>query len=154
MGSLFRRYVRQGMSPEQAFTETSESITGNITKIISTQGIKAVYEKLEGEDKKIFQEAYSASYLPAKEILQEIYDEVASGNEIRTVIMHGDRLDKYPVGKIDGTDTWQVGERVRAARNDDDIPLNSFTAGVYVATMMAQIDVLREAGHPYSEIVN
>ena len=28
------------------------------------------------------------------------------------------------------------------------------TAGIYVATMMAQADILRERGHPYSEIVN
>jgi ketol-acid reductoisomerase len=152
--SLYRRYQRQGMSPEEAFVQTSESITGNIVKIISTQGIKAVYDKLEGEDQKIFQTAYSASYKPAKEILQEIYDEVSSGNEIRTVIMHGDRLDRYPVGKIDGTDTWKVGEKVRANRNEEDTPLNPFTAGVYVATMMAQIDVLLEEGHPYSEVVN
>jgi ketol-acid reductoisomerase len=27
--------------------------------------------------------------------------------------MHGKRLDKYPVSKIDGTDTWKVGEKVR-----------------------------------------
>ena len=152
--SLYRRYQRQGMSAEEAFVQTSESITGNIVKIISTQGIKAVYEKFEGEDKKTFQTAYSASYKPAKEILQEIYDEVSSGNEIRTVIMQGDRLDRYPVGKIDGTDTWKVGEKVRANRNEEDIPLNPFTAGVYVATMMAQIDVLLEEGHPYSEVVN
>jgi len=152
--SLFRRYVRQGMSPEQAFVESCESITGNIVKVISKAGIKALYDQLTGEDKKIFQQAYSASYKPAKEILQEIYDEVSSGNEIRTVIMHGNRIDKYPVGKIDGTFTWQVGEQVRAKRDEDKIPLNPFTAGVYVATMMAQIDVLLENGHPYSEVVN
>lgn len=152
--SLYRRYQRQGMTPEDAFLNSSESITGNIVKIISTQGIRAVYEKLSDEDKKIFKKAYSASYYPAKEILQEIYDEVSSGNEIRTVIMHGARLDKYPVGKIDGTDTWVVGEKVRASRDEESIPLNPFTAGVYVATMMAQIDVLLEEGHPYSEVVN
>jgi len=152
--SLYRRYQRQGMSKEEAFINSSESITGNIVKIISTQGIKAVYDGLNDEDKKIFQTAYSASYKPAKEILQEIYDEVSSGNEIRTVIMHGDRLDKYPVGKIDGTDTWQLGEKIRADRDEEKIPLNPFTAGVYVATMMAQIDVLLEQGHPYSEVVN
>jgi len=152
--SLFRRYQRQGMSPEDAFLQSSESITGNIVKIISTQGIKAVYDKLNDDDKKIFQQAYSASYKPAKEILQEIYDEVASGNEIRTVIMHGQRISEYPVGKIDGTFTWTVGEKVRAERDEDNIPLNPFTAGVYVATMMAQCDVLLEAGHPYSEVVN
>lgn len=37
---------------------------------------------------------------------------------------------------------------------EEDIPLNPFTAGVYVATMMAQIDVLKEGGHSYTEIVN
>eukprot|EP00549_Striatella_unipunctata_P025982 CAMPEP_0118687796 /NCGR_PEP_ID=MMETSP0800-20121206/8577_1 /TAXON_ID=210618 ORGANISM="Striatella unipunctata, Strain CCMP2910" /NCGR_SAMPLE_ID=MMETSP0800 /ASSEMBLY_ACC=CAM_ASM_000638 /LENGTH=501 /DNA_ID=CAMNT_0006585011 /DNA_START=152 /DNA_END=1657 /DNA_ORIENTATION=+ len=152
--SLYRRYQRQGMTPEEAFLQSSESITGNIVKTISTQGIKAVYTSLNDEDKAIFQKAYSASYYPAKEILQEIYDEVASGNEIRTVIMHGERIDKYPVGKIDGTNTWMVGEQVRASRDEDNIPLNPFTAGVYVATMMAQCDVLLEQGHPYSEVVN
>jgi len=152
--TLYRRYQRQGMTAEQAFLESSESITGNIVKIISTQGIKAVYDKLNDEDKKIFETAYSAAYLPSKEILQEIYDEVSSGNEIRTVIMHGDRTAKYPVAKIDGTETWKVGEKVRAERDEENIPLNPFTAGVYVATMMAQCDVLLEAGHPYSEVIN
>ena len=153
--SLYRRYQRQGMSAEEAFLESSESITGKITKIISTEGIKAVYDQFESEeDKKTFETAYSASYLPAKEILQEIYDEVSSGNEIRTVIMHGDRTSKYPVGKIDGTDTWIVGEKVRSERDEDKIPINPFTAGVYVATMMAQCDVLLEEGHPYSEVIN
>jgi len=152
--SLFRRYQRLGMSPEEAFLQSSESITGNIVKVISTQGIKAVYDKLDADDKKIFQQAYSAAYLPSKEILQEIYDEVYSGNEIRTVIMQGQRVAKYPVGKIDGTFTWQIGEKVRETRDEENIPLNPFTAGVYVATMMATLDVLLEAGHPYSEVVN
>jgi len=152
--SLYRRYQRQGMTAEQAFLESSESITGKIVKTISTEGIRAVYDKMNAADKKTFEIAYSASYLPAKEILQEIYDEVACGNEIRTVIMHGERIRKFPVGKIDGTDTWKVGEKVRASRDEDKIPVNAFTAGVYVATMMAQCDVLLEAGHPYSEVVN
>lgn len=43
---------------------------------------------------------------------------------------------------------------MRADRVEEEIPLNPFTAGVYVATMMAQIDVLQEGGHSYTEIVN
>lgn len=152
--SLYRRYQRQGMTPEEAFLQSSESITGKIAKVISKQGIKAVFEDMNAADKIVFKQAYSASYLPAKEILQEIYDEVSSCNEIRTVIMHGNRLSKFPVGKIDGTDTWVVGEKVRGTRDEDKIPMNPFTAGVYVATMMAQIDVLLESGHPYTEVVN
>ncbi len=48
----------------------------------------------------------------------------------------------------------QVGQTVRANRVESQIPLNPFTAGVYIATMMATIEVLREKGHPYSEICN
>lgn len=52
--SLYRRYQRQGLTPEEAFLQSSESITGNIVKIISKRGIKAVYEDLNESDKKIF----------------------------------------------------------------------------------------------------
>ncbi len=38
----------------------------------------------------------------------------------------------------------EVGQRVRATRKEEDIPLNPFTAGVYIATMMATVQVLRE----------
>lgn len=156
--ALFRRYQAQGMSSEEAFKRSCESITGSIAPAISKNGIKAVYEDLlDDSQKQEFKRAYSASYPASLEILQEIYDEVASGNEIRSVIMHGDRLEKFPIGKIDGTFTWQTGEKVRGDRSgtdDEDFPLDGFTAGVYVAMMMAQIDVLRDAGHSYSEIVN
>lgn len=43
---------------------------------------------------------------------------------------------------------------MRAARVEEDIPLHPFTAGVYVATMMATVDVLKSHDHPYSEICN
>jgi ketol-acid reductoisomerase len=152
--SLYRRYTAQGMSPEAAFVNTAESITGPITKKISKQGILKVYEDLSPADKVLFEKAYSASYRPAREILEEIYDEVASGNEIRSVILAGERLKEFPMGKIDGTPVWKVGEKVRASRDPSKIPLNPTTAGVYVATMMAQIDVLLKHKHSYSEVVN
>lgn len=61
-----------------------------------------------------------------------------------------------PLGpaQIDGTFTWKVGEQVRAKRDEAKIPLNPTTAGIYIATMMAQIDVLLKHGHSYSEVVN
>jgi ketol-acid reductoisomerase len=152
--SLYRRYVAQGMTREAAFLQSAESITGPINKIISRRGIRAVYEGLDAAGKAEFEKAYSAAYAPAKEVLAEIYDEVSTGNEIRSVVMAGARLRKYPMGKIDGTETWKVGAAVRAKRIEDKIPVNPFTAGVYIATMMAQIDVLLEHGHPYSEAAN
>jgi len=86
--------------------------------------------------------------------LMEIYTEVASGNEIRSVIEGNNRNKRYPMGKIDGTEMWQVGVDVRAHRQPDQTPINPVTAGVYIATMMAQVDLLKEHGHPYSEIAN
>jgi ketol-acid reductoisomerase len=142
------------MTKEAAFLNSAESITGPINKIISKRGIRAVYEGLDPAGKAEFEKAYTAAYGPAREVLQEIYDEVSSGNEIRGVVLAGNRLKKHPMGKIDGTETWKVGAAVRAKRDEAKIPINPFTAGVYIATMMAQIDILLAAGHPYSEAAN
>lgn len=47
------------------------------------------------------------------------------------------------MGKIDQTRMWKVGERVRAQRPASDLgPLYPFTAGVFVALMMAQVSLL------------
>ena len=113
-----------------------------------------MYEGLDAAGKKTFEAAYAASYPASREILEEIYDDVASGNEIRSVNLAGERLKRRPMGKIDGTEMWKVGEKVRKARVEEKIPLNPFTAGVFCGCMMAQIDVLLEHGHPYSEVAN
>ncbi|CAN1270015.1 Ketol-acid reductoisomerase, chloroplastic, partial [Linum perenne] len=64
-------------------------------------------------------------------------------------------LPAFPMGKIDQTRMWKVGERVRSTRPKGDLgPMHPFTAGVFVALMMAQIEVLRKKGHSYSEIIN
>jgi ketol-acid reductoisomerase len=159
--SLFRRYTENGMSEEDAYKNTVEGITGVISKTISTKGILAVYESLSEEGKKEFEAAYSASFYPSMDILYECYEDVASGNEIRSVVLAGRRfsekegLPAFPMGKIDGTRMWKVGEKVRASRPKGDLgPLHPFTAGVYCALMMAQIEVLRRKGHSYSEMVN
>lgn len=153
--SLYRKYTAEGMSAEDAYINTAEVITGPISKTISTEGMLAVYEKLSDNDKKIFDDAYSKAYGPAFDILWEIYDEVSSGNEINSVIMANKRFDRYPMGKIDSTPMWKVGEKVRENRDENpNYEIHAYTAGVYVATMMAQIDLLTEKGHPFSEIIN
>lgn len=56
------------------------------------------------------------------------------------VLQEKDGLPAFPMGKIDQTRMWKVGERVRSARPAGDLgPLYPFTAGVYVALMMAQV---------------
>ena len=149
---LYRRFIVQGQSEHEAFNQSCESITGPISKVISHSGMLALYESFDEEGKDEFRKAYCASYNPALEILLEIYDDVANGNEIRSVIAASKR--KFPIGKIDGTRMWDIGKEVRAKRVEEDIPVNAFTAGVYVATMMAQVDLLIEKGHSFSEVAN
>ena len=152
--SLYTRFVDKGEPKDEAFINSAESITGPISKTISRSGLKAVYEELDEHEKTAFRKAYNAAYHPCREILEEIYDDVASGNEVRSVIQATRRHGTYPMGQIDGTDMWQVGEKVRADSARNYAPLHAETAGVYLACMMAQVDLLSERGHPYSEIAN
>ncbi len=132
--SVYRRFVAKGASREDAFLRSSESITGPISRTISKEGIRAVYEGLDVAGKATFEKAYGATYPAAREVMEEIYDEVASGNEIRGVVLAGERLKRRPMGKIDGTETWKVGATVRARREAQKTPVDPFTAGVYIAT--------------------
>ncbi|GIK42215.1 MAG: hypothetical protein BroJett011_60480 [Chloroflexota bacterium] len=152
--SLYLWFKQHGYSPEEAFDNSVESITGPISKIISKKGLMAVYESLDAKDKDLFRRAYSAAYHPAYEMLMEVYYEVSSGKELASVIAANARFKRYPMGKIDGTEMWQVGEKVRARRDPNKIPLNPVAAGIYIATMIAQVDILKANGHPYSEIAN
>ncbi|MDC0534991.1 ketol-acid reductoisomerase [Francisellaceae bacterium] len=152
--SLYRHFTNNGMDNEEAFRRTAEAITGPISKTISTQGMKKVYDSFNSEDKQKFENAYNAAYTPLFDILIECYEDVQSGNEIRSVVMAGARHDRLPMGKIDGTPLWTVGEKVRAERDQKPAIVDPITAGVYTACIMAQVDVLQEKGHAYSEIVN
>lgn len=151
---LFKRYCWDNTPEKTAFVNACETITGPISKKISKKGIRAVYDDLNEEEKKTFAKAYCASYLPAYDILIECYEDVESGNEIKSVLQACKRHHKIPMGKIDTTRMWQVGKQVREVRDESKIPINPFSAGVYIAAMMAQIDILMEKGHPVSEIVN
>ncbi|XVF60894.1 hypothetical protein PTKIN_Ptkin08bG0084900 [Pterospermum kingtungense] len=143
--SLFRRYTENGLSEDLAYKNTA-------CWLCTIPCLK--------REKRHFETAYSASYHPCMDILYECYEDVASGSEIRCVVLAGQRFYKdgllaFPMGKIDQTHMWKVGERVRKARPAGDLgPLYPFTAGVYVALMMAQIEILRKKGHSYSEIIN
>jgi len=152
--SLYRRYRDLGMTDEEAFRHSAESVTGPISKTISKLGLDGVYRRLDPEGRQIFADAYSVAYPVGVELIEEIYDEVRSGNEIRSVVLAGERLAHRPMSTIDQSQMWLVGQKVRADRIEEEIPLDPFTAGVFCGVMMAQVDVLIEHGHPYSEIAN
>jgi ketol-acid reductoisomerase len=152
--ALYLRFKSQGKSNEEAFALAVESLTGPISSTMSHEGLLSVYNGLNEAEKQEFQTAYCAAYPGFKSVLQEIYDEVLSGNEINSVIMAGKRLESNPMGKIDGTEMWKVGISVRSDRKNTNTPVEASTAGFYIAMMMAQVDVLRENDHSWSEIAN
>lgn len=152
--SLYRRFRAQGMTETDAYRHSVDCVTGPISRTVSKEGLIGLYHRLDDTGREQFARAYAAAYPVGLELTHEIYDEVASGNEIRSVILAGERLTRFPMGKIDQADMWRAGTTARETRDDDNLPLNAFTAGTFCGVMMAQIDTFIEKGHPYSEIAN
>jgi len=152
--SLYRRYRGQGMSETDAYRHSVDCVTGPVSRIISKDGLDGLYQRLDEAGREVFGQAYAAAYPLGLELTHEIYDEVRSGNEIRSVIMAGKRFARFPMGKIDESDMWRAGQVARRDRDEGQLPLDPFTAGVFCGVMMAQIDTFIENGHPYSEIAN
>jgi ketol-acid reductoisomerase len=152
--SLYTHYRLSGDDAVTAYERSCENVTGPIARTISHAGLRAVREELTPAGRVVFDRAYSATYGPAREIVAEIYDEVAEGTELRSVVLAERRLGAREMSRIGGSPMWAVGAEVRARRGEHDLPVDPFTAGVFVATMTAQVDEFAERGHPWSEIVN
>ncbi|MDT0485991.1 ketol-acid reductoisomerase [Streptomyces doebereineriae] len=152
--TLYTRYRLAGDDEATAYERSCENVTGPIARTISHSGLRAVRDGLSPSGRETFDRAYTATYGPAREIVAEIYDEVADGTELRSVVLAERRLGARPMSEIGGSPMWGVGEKVRARRGERELPVEPFTAGVFVATMVAQIDEFAERGHPWSEIVN
>lgn len=145
--------LQQRIEPKAAYEQVVESLVGPISDIISHEGLNGVFEELDGEGREKFTEAYNAAYPALKQLIGKIYVDVSSGREIGEVV--SDNEHKMPMTQVDGTDMWRVGEEVRRKdTGEKDVAVDPTVAGIYVAGMMAQVDVLREHGHHWSEVVN
>jgi ketol-acid reductoisomerase len=151
--SAYLRLRAQGVDEEEAYLRTAQATTGPIAATISHEGIAGVIARFGDTHRADFERAYAATYHPVRRILEEIYDEVASGREIEGVIDAGARLAHAPMAPLEGTAMWEVGKAARQ-RRDADAFFDAETAGAFVATMIAQVDVLRDRGHSWSEIAN
>ena len=154
--TLYRRACDQGADPRAAFLRGCETVTGPIARTISSRGLLGVLDALDDAGRAELRRAYDATYGPVSSVLAEIYDEVASGRELLGVLDAGDRMARHPMGEIEGTRMWEVGACVRRERaaGATQTTIDPFAAGVFLATMVAQVDVLREHGHSWSEVVN
>jgi len=150
--ALYRYFRIDGADPVTAYERSTEAITGPIARTISESGLAAVRAVCGDED--LFDRVYSAAYGPARDLVAEIYDEVADGTELRSVVLADARLAVRPMSRIGGSPMWAHGDAVRARRATHETAIDPVTAGMFVATMVAQVDEFAERGHAWSEIVN
>lgn len=152
--ALYSVRVAGGMLPVDAFASSAMSITGPISEAISDGGLLEVAARLaqKSGDAERFYKALHTTYKAALPILEQIYNEVATGREIAAVVDDTARLKTYPWTKVAGSQMWRTGEVAR--KGNVEAPLDATTSGVYLGVMLAQIDVLRKNGHGWSEICN
>lgn len=152
--ALHRHYRLDGDDPVAAYLRSCENITGPISRTISRAGLAAVRDELDAAGRDTFDRAFTATYQPARDLITEIYDEVVDGSELRSVILADRRLAARPMTSIAGSPMWRVPDAVRAGRQQREPAVDPFTAGAFLATMLAQVDEFAERGHAWSEIVN
>lgn len=152
--ALYRHFVIARADPVTAYERSTESITGPIARTISAAGLPAVRAALDPEGQDLFDRAYSVAYRPARDLVAEIYDEVAEGTELHSVILAEQRLATRPMSPIAGSPMWSHSTAVHARRTSVRTGIDPLTAGLFVATMVAQLDEFAARGHAWSEIVN
>jgi ketol-acid reductoisomerase len=152
--ALYRRYVDLGDPAARAFIRSTESMTGPLARTISSGGLRAVIQGFTGDGRRIFEDAYCATYAAFIPLLEELYDEVVSGNELTSIELASRRLGRHPMAAVDGSRMWSVGTAVRQQRDELNVTIDPLTAGVFCGALMAQVDTFQHAGHPWSEIAN
>lgn len=149
--AIYAWKVQHGVAPEQAYIDSVEAIVGPISQTISHEGIKGLIAQFADDDLERFKSTYNAAYPHMKALIEKIYWDVSSGREIEEVV--SDDEHQVPMTRVDGGDMWRVGEKVRENRPEIS-KIDPDTAGIYVATMVAQVDTLRAQGHHWSEVIN
>jgi ketol-acid reductoisomerase len=152
--AVYRRCIELGDDPTRAFVRSTESMTGELARTISHSGLRAVFDHLHGDERRSFDVAYCATYEAFTPLLQELYDDVAAGNEISSVCLATRRLEDQPMAPVDGSRMWLVGRDVRSRRDELDVTIDPLTAGIFCGAMVAQVDLLRARHHAWSEIAN
>jgi ketol-acid reductoisomerase len=153
--AVYRRLLALGEMPRRAFERSTESMTGPLARTISRGGLRALLDGFDsGDDRRLFEHAYCAAYHALAPLIVELYDEVASGTEMASVRLAMRRLARYPMATLDGSRMWTVGLDVRNTRGDRDVAIDPLTAGIFCGAMVAQVDLLHEQEHPWSEIAN
>jgi ketol-acid reductoisomerase len=153
--AVYRRALELGDTPSRAFERSTEAMTGPLARTISHGGLRAVLDSFDdGDARRTFEHAYCTTYRAFLPLIVELYDEVEAGVELASVQRATARIAQYPMATVDGSRMWTVGQEVRSRRDRLEPVIDPLTAGIFCGAMVAQIDVLRDNGHAWSEIAN
>src|SRR5206468_5668694 len=114
--ALWRHFRIAGDDAVAAYERSCETVTGPIARTISASGLDGVRAALDDAGKTVFDRAYAATHGPAGDLVAEIYDEVADGTELRSVILAEARLADRPMTPIAGSPMWAAAPAVQARR--------------------------------------
>lgn len=158
--TLRQKYKKSG---EFAFVHSSEQVTQVILPLIGKGGAAEIYKRAErsGELGTVlrYRSAIRDANLP---LLERLYDSVENGVEARRAIESNSRpnyrrqLDGE-LSEINGSDMWQIGNRIRADSKDRTYGLhitNWGLAGAILGAMEAQYQTLINHNHTPSEAFN
>jgi ketol-acid reductoisomerase len=155
--ALYDMYAKD-FFPKAAFEFSVLALTTFISPKISELGLRGFYEQYIADNesnKSFFDDGYNSSYPAFEKVMTEIYSEVSSGREIQEVIAKTADLKDNPMSKIGDEPMWIIGQEIPSDAQFDNLEqLSAFTAGVFIAGVMAQFDLLLSKGHCVSEIVN
>ena len=155
--ALYKHFLKHGKSEEFSFEQSVLALTSFISPQISKLGLDGFYQQhVQGRYEGPFVNGYASAYLSFRTVMERIYENVSSGQEISDVVIATRELKNHPMPSIELEPMWQVGKRVRESgkRITEMEKCAAFTAGVYVAGVMEQFRLLRSKGHCISEIVN
>lgn len=154
---LYDVNIRRHYSRQDSFIHSVQALTSFISPEISKLGMLGFYDiYVKGKHEQYFNSGYCSTYEPFNLMMEKIYHEVSSGNEIRDVIRCTNALSETPMESVEAAQMWQVGALVRE-KGDPIWELNkisAFTAGAFIGATMAQMKLLINKGHCSSEVVN
>ena len=144
------KYFIQVNDNNYSFNASVVYLVNDLSKEISNNGFRKMYNRMAKDDQDIFNKYYSKSYSISKLLYEEIYDEVKSGNEIRSVNLNSNR----PISNISGSSMWVRNKYSNKNTSILDSSTKALVSGIYIGSMMSQVDILINKDHSYSEIVN
>lgn len=157
--ALYHQMVnREGYKPEDAFKYSAIALTDFVSPQIAEYGLDGYWELnvvVPGYEKPFF-DGYSRAYEAFGPVMADIYESVASGDEVLDVVRNTAALKKHPMESIEGDPMWQVGGWVREGDSYilENCPEVAFAAGAYIGGIMVQFELLQKRGHCVSEIIN